>query len=248
MDQQTLFVGFAVFCRIGTCLTFAPGFSSPRIPTRVRLFIAIGMAIAASPPLVDDMKSGGVDTAPARLASLILAECGVGAAMGVMARLFFASLETTFTAASMAIGLSSAFAPRIDEGETMPELAALVVFSTTTLFFITNLHWEVLRAIFDSYAALPLGAHLAPSFALARIVETLSFALTTAFRLASPFIVFGMVSNFILALLNKITPQVAIYFVSTPAVMLGGIALLPFVWPDIATGFVEAFSDWLRRL
>lgn len=248
MDERTLIAGFAVFCRIGACLAFAPGFSSPRIPIRVRLFIAIGLALAASPPLVEDMKSELAEPSLARTASLILGECGIGAAMGLMARLFFASLETTFTAASMAIGLSSAFAPRIDEGESMPELAALVVFSTTTLFFVANLHWELLRAIFDSYSALPLGAPLAPRLALARISETLSVGLAMAFRLASPFIVFGMVANFIFALLNKITPQVAIYFVSTPAVMLGGIALLPFVWPDLAAGFVESFSLWLRGL
>ncbi|MCC2104427.1 MAG: flagellar biosynthetic protein FliR, partial [Hyphomicrobiales bacterium] len=52
-DQFTLVAGFLVFCRIGTCLSFAPGFSSPRIPVRLRLLIAIGLTIALCPPILE---------------------------------------------------------------------------------------------------------------------------------------------------------------------------------------------------
>ncbi len=247
-DERILLVGFVVFCRIGACMAIAPGFSSPRIPPRVRLFAALGVTITVAPSLLEGLSPASIDQSAARLAILIVGECGIGATMGLLGRLVFASLETTFTAASMAIGLSSAFAPRVDESETMPELAAFVVFGMTTLFFVAELHWEVIRAVFDSYAALPLGAILSPEVALEKVASTLSAGLAMAFRLAAPFLAFGIVATFSFALLNKITPQVAIYFVATPAVMLSGIALLPFVWPDMATIFIAFFSDWLRGL
>ena len=38
---------FVVFCRIGGCLLVIPGFSSPRIPVRARLFVAIAVSAGA---------------------------------------------------------------------------------------------------------------------------------------------------------------------------------------------------------
>ncbi|HMN70996.1 MAG TPA: flagellar biosynthetic protein FliR [Rhodoblastus sp.] len=248
LDEPTLLAGFIVFCRIGTCISFAPGFSSPRVPVRFRLLVALGLTAALAPVVLADFSSGSINADVARLVSLILRECAVGATMGIMSRLVFASLELTFTVASMAVGLSSSFAPRVDDGDSMPELAALVLFATTTMLFVADIHWQIVHAIFDSYRAFPLGARIEPQFALGRIVETLSFGLSLAFRLASPFIAFGMIANFSFALLNKIAPQIAIYFVIAPIVLFGGLALLPLLWRDIATRFLAGFSDWLWRL
>jgi len=247
LDSATFLAGFIVFCRIGACLSFAPGFSSPRIPVRVRLLMAIGLTAALSGPMIGDIHP--IDAGDTlRLATLVVGEFAIGAAIGLMARLVFASLETMFTAASMTIGASSIFSQRVDESESMPEFASLIVFATTALMFIMDLHWEIVRAIFDSYAAAPLGSAITPQFAVVRLSDTLSFGFSIAFRLASPFLVFGLVSNFAFALINKITPQIAVYFVAAPFILFGGLMLLTVLWADIATLFLEAFRDWLLRL
>ena len=181
-------------------------------------------------------------------APLIARECLIGATIGIMARMVFAALETMFTAASLAIGASSSFAPRVDESESIPEFASLVMFATTALFFVSNAHWEIVRAIYESYAIMPLKSAIAPELALGKIAETLSFGFSVAFRLAAPFLVFGFVSNFAFALVNKIAPQIAIYFVAAPFVLIGGLVLLSITWNDIATQFIASFTDWLWRI
>lgn len=248
LDEPALLAGFLVFCRIGMCLSFAPGFSSARFPIRVRLLVALGLTVALAPAVLTNFSSSTIDAGVMVLSPLILRECAIGATMGVMSRLVFASLEMTFTVASMAIGLSSSFAPRVDDGDSMPELAALVMFATTAMLFVTDIHWQIVHAVLDSYRAFPFGAHIEPQFVLERIVETLSFGLRLAFRLASPFVAFGLIANFSFALLNRITPQIAIYFVVAPAILFGGLALLPVLWRDITTQFLAGFSDWLWRL
>lgn len=180
--------------------------------------------------------------------ALIVQEALIGASMGVMARLFFALFETMLTAASMSIGASSSFSVRVDESETIPEFAALVMFSATSLLFITNMHWEIVRAVHESYAALPIGTGTDMRFAVAKLVDTLSVGSSVAFRLAAPFIFFGLVSNFGFALANKLIPQVAIYFVAAPVVVFCGLSLLSKLWADIATLFLDAFGDWLYRI
>jgi flagellar biosynthetic protein FliR len=47
-----------IFCRIGGCLMLMPGFSSPRIPVRARLFVALSLSLALSPLLVDAVRQG----------------------------------------------------------------------------------------------------------------------------------------------------------------------------------------------
>jgi len=181
-------------------------------------------------------------------APLIARECLIGATIGIMARMVFAALETMFTAASLAIGASSSFAPRVDESESIPEFASLVMFATTALLFVSNAHWEIVRAIYESYAIMPLKSAIAPELALGKIAETLSFGFSIAFRLAAPFLAFGFVSNFAFALVNKIAPQIAIYFVAAPFVLIGGLVLLSITWNDIATQFIASFTDWLWRI
>jgi len=247
-DQFTLVAGFLVFCRIGTCLSFAPGFSSPRIPVRLRLLIAIGLTIALCPPILESFATASRSLTTMEAAPLIARECLIGATIGIMARMVFAALETMFTAASLAIGASSSFAPRVDESESIPEFASLVMFATTALLFVSNAHWEIVRAIYESYAIMPLKSAIAPELALGKIAETLSFGFSIAFRLAAPFLAFGFVSNFAFALVNKIAPQIAIYFVAAPFVLIGGLVLLSITWNDIATQFIASFTDWLWRI
>lgn len=168
--------------------------------------------------------------------------------MGMISRAVFACLEMMFAAASMAIGASSSFAPRPDDAESLPEFASIVVFSVTTMLFVTDLHWEIVQAILDSYVAIPPGSPLEPQFVVSKLGDTLSLGLSVAFRLASPFIAFGLVSSFAFALVNKITPQAALYFVSAPFVLIGGLGLLHLLWADISLQFLTFFRNWLLRL
>ncbi len=43
---------FILFCRIGACLMLMPGFSSPQIPTQVRLFMALAVTLSLTPLLI----------------------------------------------------------------------------------------------------------------------------------------------------------------------------------------------------
>ena len=51
--STSVIAAFVVFSRIGACLMFMPGFSSPRVPVQVRLFIAIAVSLALTPLQLD---------------------------------------------------------------------------------------------------------------------------------------------------------------------------------------------------
>ena len=73
-----------------------------------------------------------------------------------MGRVFFLALQFMATAAAMYIGLGNMPGPPIEDAEPLPAFATLITLTATLLFFLTDQHWEVLRALLASYSALPV--------------------------------------------------------------------------------------------
>jgi flagellar biosynthetic protein FliR len=234
--------GFILFCRIGGALMLAPGFSSPRLPARARLFIALTLTLALAPPL-----TGGKPFAIANLgalAGLLFGELLLGGVIGLLGRLYFLALETMMMAASMAIGLSNNFGAPIDETEALPPIATFITLTATCLIFVSDLHWELIRGIVASYSVMPVGVLLRPQAALALVADDLARSFLLALRIVSPFIVFAVIVNLGIGLVNRLTPQIPIVFVSGPFVIAGGLALLYFIAGSMVSVFMAGFADW----
>ena len=117
----------------------------------------------------------------------------------------------------------------------------------TTLFFVTDQHWEVLRGLVASYTAMPIEQPFATDFSLAQMADAMSEAFMLTMQISAPFIIYGISINFLFGVAAKLTPQIAIYFVSTPFVMTGGILLLYFVISDFMRLFMAGFMKWLTN-
>lgn len=236
---------FVLFCRIGACLMLAPGFSSPRLPARVRLFVALALTLSLAPTLA------GAKVAPpetfAALIGAIFSESLLGGLIGLLGRFYFLALETLMMAVSMQIGMSNALGAPIDETEPLPAVASLVTTTATCLIFISDLHWELIRGLLRSYAIMPVGFLLRPQAALQMSVDDLVAAFTISLRIASPFIVFAIVVNLAIGLVNRLTPQIPVYFISGPFVIAGGLALFYFASGAMVAAFMAAFGDWAVR-
>lgn len=219
-----------VFCKIGACLSVSPGFGSPRVPVRVRLFICLALGFSLAPALAGQSRLAAADL-PAILA-MVVPETIVGFALGFGARVFIAALEAMATAISLAIGLSSSFAPRIDESETLPDLASFLALAATLMIFVSDLHWTFLQGIANSYAIAPLGAAPMPDATLLNITRRLADAFLLELRISMPFVAFGLALNIATAIINKMAPQIPLYFLSTPLSILGGLYLLYLLLAD----------------
>lgn len=245
---QWVLAAFLIFCRIGACMAVVPGLSSPRLPARARLLAALALTLALSPSFMDQAQKSLGAGDPPTLFLLIGSEFVIGFTLGLIVRLLFAALETMASAASMSIGLSSMYAQRVEESDQLPELAGLVLLVATTLFFISDLHIEVLRALADSYGVFPVGAGLDPGRALERIGTTLGQSFLVTLRLMSPLLIFGLVVNVALALLNRAAPQIAVYFISAPVVVIGGLFILYLSYERILLLFMRTTVETIRRL
>jgi flagellar biosynthetic protein FliR len=239
---------FLMFCRIGACLMLMPGFSSPRVPTRVRLFLVVAITLALAPLLVTTVEAAIPGDSPVAVLGLIASESMVGAIIGLMGRMFYLALQFAGTAIAMLIGLSGMPESHIEEDEPVPSVTALITLTATVLLFLTDLHWEVLRVLVESYAAVPVATDLADNFGLIKIVDALTDAFFLALRIAAPFMVYSLMINLMFGILGKLTPQIPVYFISIPFVLAGGGIILYFTSAEFLHLFIVGFSEWLARV
>jgi flagellar biosynthetic protein FliR len=76
-------------------------------------------------------------------------------------------------------------------------------------------------------------------------VDTLSGSFLIVLQITGPFILFALLFNLALGLINKLVPQIPVYFVSSPFVAAGGLVLLQFLIKPTLALFVAAFAGWL---
>jgi flagellar biosynthetic protein FliR len=81
--------------------------------------------------------------------------------------------------------------------------------------------------------------------ALRHVADALGESFRLTLRITSPYVIYALVVNVGLALVNRLTPQIQIFFVATPFVVAGGLALLYFTVKPAIEAFLTGFSAWL---
>ena len=244
---NTVLATFLVFCRVGACLMLVPGFSSINIPVQVRLFVAIVISFALTPVLMATLRPLVVDALPLTLAFLIGSELLIGSIIGIGGRVFFLALQTMATAMASGIGLSSIPGTQVGDVDPAPALVPLIMAGVSTLFFMTDQHWQVLRGLMKSYDVWHPGDRLGGATALDQLVTPLAESFVLTLRITSPFIVYAVIVNLAVGLVNKVAPAIPVYFLATPFVLLGGLLLLYLVSDEMLTQFTLGLSSWLAE-
>lgn len=237
---------FLVFARVGACLMVMPGISSPRVPITVRLYLALALSLAVVPLIEPHMAGTLANAEPWTLLRLIVTESVVGGLIGILAQVYFWALQFMASVVAAAIGYSGQPGPAIEESEPQAIIASIITFSALLLFFVTDLHLEVLKSVLASYSVIPIDSGLKPSAALVDITDAFSSAFTGTLRIAAPFIVFAILVNVAIGLINKLTPTIPVYFISMPFVLAGGLVLVYFLLPELLSFFISEIGQHLR--
>ena len=240
---KIVFATLLLFCRIGGCLMIVPGVGNSQIPTQVRVFVAVGATLALAPLLIDKVHVGELDPIP--MTKLVVGELLIGGVIGVLARMFFSALETLAFVAASLLALSNPFGVEVDQNQSLPPLATFVTLGATVMIFVLDIHWQIVIALVDSYRAIPFGAAFDARRSLVEIGDVLGQSFLVAVRVAAPFFLYSVIVNFAMALINKVTPQIAIFFIAPPFIVGGGLVLLYFTIRGQITEFMAAFSGWL---
>lgn len=238
--EAIVLAAFVAFCRVGGCFLLMPGLASVRVPVQIRLFVAIAATGALLVHLWDQILPL-IDRRPQILAPMIVSELMIGALIGLMARLYMMALQFIGAGVAMLIGYGGMAGPGIEEAEPQAALASIISFSALLLLFVFDFHHEIVRALVASYTVAPLNVFFNPQAALVDIADTLSEAFFMVLRLGSSFVAYAILVNLTIGFVNKLVPQIPVYFISLPFVIAGGLIIIYFGAGSMLALFADSF-------
>jgi flagellar biosynthetic protein FliR len=240
--EGIVIASFLAFCRVGSCFMLMPGLSSARVPLQVRLFVAIAATGALLMHEWDRIAPFATRN-PAVLLALIASEILIGVLIGLMARLYTMALQFMATAVAALVGFAGVGGMGIEENEPEGPLGSIITFSALMLLFVFDFHHEIIRALVMSYELAPVSTVFNPQTALVDVTDTLSESFMVIVRLGSPFLAYAILVNLAIGFVNKLVPQIPVYFISLPFVVAGGLILFYFAIPTLLSLFADSFVD-----
>ncbi|MFB2549643.1 flagellar biosynthetic protein FliR [Ensifer soli] len=245
--EGTILALFAAFCRIGGAIMVMPGFSTARVPMMLRLMIAVAVSMAILPIMWDDIypKVGGQDLAYVRLVGI---EVIVGVVIGLVARYYVLGLQFTGTVITMMIGFNAPPMNDVLEDTAENQLTNMISFAGLLVLFMLDFHHVIFEAIAQSYRVMPPGAAFDAQAVLVTLTDSLGQIFMIMLRLASPYIIYGLLFNMSIGLVNKLAPQIPISFISAPYLMMGGLFLVYLGIAAMLKLFADGFVTVMQGL
>lgn len=217
--------------RCGAALAVLPALGGQLIPLRVRIGLAgaFGYLLLGTPH---------PPQAPADLLSLaglaaIAGEILIGAvaALAIHAAFAAALIAGEWLAQSMGLG----FATQVDPGAApTPVVSGLFALLTWSLFLGGGGHLLFLRLIAESHRAMPGAAALFEPQRLSAIAGWGGLAFTSGLIAALPLGATLLLVNLSLAVAARSAPQLNLFSVGFPLMLLTGLAALPLAFPALA--------------
>lgn len=238
--QGTILALFLAFCRIGGCVMVLPGFSSGRVPPQIRLLISAALSMAILPLLWNTIYPE-VSKSSVTYIGLIFSETVIGVMYGMMARLYTLGLQFAGSAISMLIGFNAPGGMDVIEESNETSLTSMISFCGLMMLFVLDFHHYVLQALVDSYSVIPFGGHVDVRASLISVTDTLATTFFIMLRLISPFLLYGLMFQISIGFINKLAPQIPIYFISTPYLLMGGLFMLYLSVAAMISQFSGAF-------
>lgn len=243
-EAQLLRLLFASL-RTGAALALLPGIGAMLLPLRARIGLSavVGLLVLGVMPIevpIDMLSPTGLLG--------IAGELVIGATAGVVLQLVFAAAAVAGELLSQSMGLG--FATMLDPaGMTSPVVASFLGLLLWLVFLGLDGHLQLIGMLVDSYRTLPPGsdplAHAGDIAALGGV------AFSAGLMLALPVAAVLLLVNLLLAVVSRSAPQLNIFSIGFPTLMVAGLLTLPVALPAMTGTMahtVERGLDELRAL
>ncbi|ADZ69978.1 flagellar biosynthetic protein FliR [Polymorphum gilvum] len=236
-----------IFARLGTMLMLLPALGESSIPMRLRLTVALALTLVFY-PIGARAYPAGLVSDPGGLGILLAGELAIGFGIGLCARMITSVLQI----AGMIIANQSSLASALGTDVTMSgQQGALVgnflAILGVTLVFVTDTHFLIIAALHDSFTLFPPGEWLPVADFATLATQIVAGMFSIAVRMSAPFLVVGLVFYFGLGLLNKLMPQMQIFFIAMPVNIALGLGLLLVLLATLMTWYLGHFEEAIGR-
>ena len=243
--ETNAFLFLAVFCRMGTTMMVLPGFGEMNVPAQIRLVLALMTSVVLAPVVASYYPPMPADLGP--FMGILLGEFVYGLALGLIIRMFLASLQVAGNVIASQTGLSFAqnFDPTI--GLQGALVSSFLTILGLTLIFQSDLHYLMIAGMTKAYDVLRPGI-VPPWGDFADLAtRTLSLVFRLGIQMAAPFIVFSLVFYAAAGAIARLLPQIQVFFLVVPLNILAGFALMMLTLGAIMMLFLNTLGGALSR-
>jgi flagellar biosynthesis protein FliR len=216
--------------RVLALFAVAPLLSHRAVPARIKVALAVGIALVLAPtlptpPITDALSGAGI--------ALLVQNILVGLMLGFAVRLVFAALELAGELIGLQMGLSFAGFFNPASGMTQNAIGSFMSLLALLMFIAIDGHLMLLHALAESFRLFPLTGGGALPLALDDLVRLGSGMFAIALSLALPFLAVMLLTNVVLGVLARVAPQLNVFAIGFPMTILVGLATLMLMLPYI---------------
>ena len=232
------------FLRALALLSSLPVFSQRAVPMRVKVALALFVALAAQPSL-PVMPQPALDSPQAFM--LVAQQLLIGVTLGFSVRLVFAAVELAGELIGLQMGLN--FAGFLDPATASQGTASGRFFGTMVafLFILANGHLAILAALVRSFEVFAVGAE---PFAFLRQTQPQQWGAEVfmlGLWIALPLLGMLLFVNLVLGVISRVAPQISVFSVGFPITVSVGLIGMLITLPLLEQPFAMALERMLAH-
>ncbi len=232
------------FLRALALLSSLPVFSQRAVPMRVKVGLALFIALAAQPSL-PTMPQVPLDSPAAFM--LVLQQLLIGVSLGFAVRLVFAAVELGGELIGLQMGLN--FAGFFDPATASQGTASGRFFGTMVafLFILANGHLAIIGALVRSFDVFAVGQQ---PFAFLQQVQPQrwgSEVFMLGLWIALPLVGMLLFVNLVLGVISRVAPQISVFSVGFPITVTVGLIGMLLTLPLMELPFSMALERMLSH-
>ncbi|HZR68343.1 MAG TPA: flagellar biosynthetic protein FliR [Burkholderiales bacterium] len=247
LDTGWLVVVFLISLRLGALFVLAPGLGAIQAPGPFRVFLVVALAAALVPLVQIPASAQAIAGSPGALLSSALNELVVGALLAFGLFAAFGAFMIAGRAIDVQIGFGVASLLDPVSRTHGPLLGTALNLAGLAVFLAADGHHLLLRGLALSFERVPPGGGL-PGFDLGAIAAQFGVAFSLGLAIAAPVLALLLMIDLGLSVMSRTMPQWNVFFVSMPAKIFAGLAVLalsiPHLGPVMNRLFASVFRFW----
>lgn len=253
VDVATFTVLFGLLlARMAAAIAFTPFLGGQAVASTIKIGLAVVISILLFPSVAPLASAGAADLNSIRVICLLIKEAVIGATLGFLTQIIFHGVQMAGAMVDYQRGMSQAtfFAPQLESNVSL--LGQLQLQAALVLFLILNGHLLFLRALADSYRAVPLldfphfaGGTLADMELMGRYTAN---CLLIAIQLSAPALLALFLVDIGFGMLGKAASGFHVHNESQPVKALVGLGVVLLAMAYIMNRIPAYFTSMLNQI
>jgi flagellar biosynthetic protein FliR len=227
--------------RPGVLIMGTPFLGSVVAPPTVRIGLSVLLAVVLAP-----FVTVPTDLSMAGLLIVVLREVAIGLSLAMAIQIIMAAADFAGNFSGYQIGLSMGALIDPQTGVRNNVLASLYSNLAIVICLISNAHLLLLRALADSYRALPIGVGGFDPGLASNVSRMLGLVFVLGVRIAAPVIVVLLLVELSLGLLARVAPSLNVMTAGAPIRLIAGLLVVAAsvtALPAVITRYVPTALD-----